>query len=200
MKQSKFLDEFFYYSSKVILSIPIIIVILGLVVKFNQKKEQNSDYKSKKIISTPIISPKLTAVPKPVKENSSFNLQGPLVCRYSSNEASISAYIKNKNIFVKINKKDKGENFLVSGDCLYSWKDNQYTGEKICGIGQYISLVSSLPFIDPSLVLNGELLLDKSELPIKKEEFDHLASFCKKEKINDEIFKPPLAIIFKNNP
>lgn len=189
MKENKFLDEFFYYSSKIILIIPIIIVILALLIKFNQKKEERVNNENKQIL----ISPKVSPSPIIDRKKSSFNLYGPLVCQYSDNGASVSAYIKNKNVYAKIAKKNSQENFLVKGDCLYHWLEKQYTGEKICGIGQYLNLIASLPFFDFSSLF-------KSSDPLMKElNFDQLISSCNAEKVTDKIFELPQEIIFKNS-
>lgn len=191
MKENKFLDEFFHYASKIILIIPIIIVIFALIIKFNEKKEEGVNKSNQRIL----ISPKISSKPTINKKKSSFNLKGPLVCQYSNKEASVSAFIKDKNIYAKIVKKNSQENFLVKGDCLYHWQEKQYTGEKICGIGQYLSLVASLPFFDFS-----SLFKNVNDPLMKELNLNQLISSCEEKKVDGEIFQMPQEIIFKNSP
>lgn len=195
MKENKFLDEFFYYSSKIILIIPIIIVILSLIIKFNNKKEEGVKRENQLRIVSPKVSPKATID----KKKSSFNLNGPLVCQYDNKEASISAYIKDKKIYAKITKKNSKVNLLVNDDCLYYWLEKQYTGEKICGIGQYMNLLVSLPLFDLSSSLFG--VNGVVDDPLMEEiNFNQLFSSCKEKKVDEAIFQLPQEIIFKNSP
>lgn len=190
MKENKFLDDFFYYTSKIILIIPIIIVILALIIKFNDKKKETVKKENNQILISLKVSPKPTIN----KKKSSFNLNGPLVCQYNNKEASVSAFIKDKNIYAKVAKKNSEENFLVKEDCLYHWLEKQYTGEKICGIGQYLNLVVSLPFFDFSS------LFGRVNNPLIKElSFNQLISSCEEKKVDGEIFQIPQQIIFKNS-
>lgn len=189
MSLSQFLEKFFYYSSKLILLFPIILIFFGLIIRFNQDKEKKTIYQEKKPkpTSATILSPT-------IKKMTSFNLQGPLVCQLTDKEASISAYIKDKNIFAKVIEKEGRQNFLFKEDCLYLWQDGQYTGEKICGVGQYLNLVTSLPFFDFSSVIGNY-----SKNLFKELNFSRLVSSCEAKKVEDEIFTLPPRVIFKNN-
>lgn len=189
MRSSQFLDEFFYYSSKIILLVPFILIIFGLIIRFNQNNEKNIIRQEENLIPTPtiVLSPK-------IKKTTSFNLQGPLFCQLTNKDASISAYIKDKKIFAKVVKKEGQENFLVKEDCLYLWQEGQYTGEKICGIGRYLNLVVGLPFFDFSSALGN-----KNNDLFKELNLAQLISSCQAKNIEDKIFMLPPRVIFKNN-
>ncbi len=96
------MDDFFRFFSRIIIIIPIIIIIIGLIIKFNQKTENLNIIKY-----TP--TPKTFIAPTMVSKKSlgkiSFDFNGPLVCRFKDKDYEFNAFIKNKKINLKINSK-----------------------------------------------------------------------------------------------
>lgn len=176
------MDDFFYYASKVILFFPVVLVILALIFKFNQ-----SDKKVKKVI---IPTQRLTPTANPVKKNNplNFNLDGPFVCNFSDKKASISAFIKDKKIFIKKQEKESVINFLVNNDCLYLWEDKKYNGDKVCGISSYLSFFENFPSF-----------LKLTNFGFTSDQSLNFLNFCQKKEIeNDKIFEVPVRVLFKN--
>ena len=175
------LDSVFYIASRIIIIVPIAVVIVALILKFNQ---------SPSIKSTPQLIPVIIPSKTPVSSPSAkLDLNGPLICHFSSPEATISGYIKNKRIFATISEKNKINYFLVRDDCLYIWEKNIYSGSKKCGMSQYFAILNNLP-------LNQ--LANFSNLPIKGADIQNLINTCKKEQIKDEnVFVLPKNVVFK---
>lgn len=172
------MDDFFHIVSKIIIVIPIIIVVLALIFRFNENK--NSPAKNFLPTPTFILTP--TPTVKPAK----IDLKGPYICNFEIDKATISAYIKNKEIFLNKKEKEKEDNFLYKKDgCLYQWESNKFTGNKVCGLNYYIDFFeqfSQLPhFILPNI------------------DFNSYFNKCQKKEIKDEkTFNLPLNVLFKN--
>lgn len=174
------MDDFFHFVSKVVIIIPFVIVISALVLKFNQK----GNYSQKIIPSPTVVATKIPVSSPSVK----LNLIGPFVCQINEKEASISAYIKDKKVFVERSEGEKVDYFLLKDDCLYWWEKGKYTGQKICGIGPYLSYFEQFSNF-PNL---GALGMGDFNLT-------SLLGGCKKEEIKDtKIFKLPNNVLFRN--
>ncbi len=99
------MDDFFRASSKIVIVIPIVTIIIGLIIKFNQKTENLNTIKTSSDID--FITPK-TVTPTIMKKNEekiNFNFNGPLVCRFKDKDYEVNAFIKNKKINLKVNSK-----------------------------------------------------------------------------------------------
>jgi hypothetical protein len=172
------MEDFFYIVSKIIIVIPIIIVILALIFRFNENKNSLP----KNFLPTPTFI--LTATPK--VKSVKIDLKGPYVCNFEINEATISAFIKNKEIFLNKKEKGKQENFLYKKDgCLYQWENNKFTGNKVCGLSYYIEFFDQFSQL-PSFILPNT-------------DFNSYFNKCQKQEIKDEkIFDLPVNVLFKN--
>lgn len=187
-----FFDSFFTQFSKIVVILPIIILILGIWIKYSSSNKKNPSMIDFFPSPTRVkISPSLPQ--KSSREK--FNLTGPLICQYQTKESSTSAFIKNKKILIKTRTKNEIKNFLISDDCLYLWQEKKYNGERLCGIGGYLNLVQSLPFFNFSDFLKGNEFNNQFG---KSFDFNNLLNSCQKKEIEEELFLIPKNIIFKN--
>jgi len=190
MEKINFFDNIFFSFKKIIFIIPVVILFLGLVLKYNKQPPTQE-----KKLPSPVITKSVTSEVK-------LDLNGPLVCQYSSSTASISAFIKNKQVYGE--KIDKETNFyLLKNDCLYSWQKEDYQGKKVCGLSPYLSLMTitssfGLSNINSFLSLVPNLGV-KDFISSNSAEIEGLVKSCKKEEIIDvQIFKIPENILFKD--
>jgi len=187
--KNEFLDNFFYYFSKIIIFFPLVLVVFGLLTKFNQKSTNVYINNKVNVLPTKIIfSP--TSSFQPVK----FDLKGPWLCLFENKTASVSAYIKDKKIRVEIKTDKEKFYFLINNNCLYQWQENQFSGEKSCGIGQYLTFAEN--------ILNND---QKLFMDLFFKQFNNLQEFsfsdnCKNKEINEEVFLVPRTVLFKNKP
>lgn len=131
------IHAFFHNFSRLIMLIPVVIVVIALLLKISKTDSS--------VVEKATPSNAITATTAPLMENKNIiNLQGPSVCLYKSKEASWSAIIQNRMIWARSVEQMKTTDYILNGDCLYSWEKNKYTGEKICGIGQMLSIGESL--------------------------------------------------------
>jgi len=189
------LFNLFSFFSKLIIFVPIIVVVVALILKFNNKSPTQLSFKP---------SPTLTTVLKPTQAKIQFNidLKGPWVCSGKINNASASAFIKEKKIKIVIGGENPKKNVLFSGDCLYSWTEDEFSGTRACGLSPLLSLGESmLKFGGISDLLLGQLarLGVGDKLASNPAEINKLINSCKKEKsIDEETFTIPKNILFKN--
>ncbi|MFH0979380.1 MAG: hypothetical protein V1803_00300 [Candidatus Roizmanbacteria bacterium] len=144
------MDEFFKIISKGVIIVPIIIIVLSLLMKFNQNQPR---------YSTNIISPTIIITPSPtVTKKINIDLNGPLVCRYKNNNQEYYLFIKNKKISLEIKTDGQTKKYDLS----------QYSGL----FGNLINLdINQLESLSKSYLPKGVDL--KSLLnSCKKEEFD----------------------------
>lgn len=151
----KLFTKFINFISRWSVIIPMLLLFIFVIFLYNQniniKKEQT----------------KLNLLQK-VKANSTLkniDLKNESVCKYSSKDASISAYIKSKRIFLQnTDKKNKEISYLlISGDCLYRWPDKGNKGEKTCGVSSFINIADNLikfGLINPEILSNQFINLD----------------------------------------
>lgn len=173
------LHSFFSFVSKAVLITPIVIVILSLFFKFNQPKT-GSVLPANSEIST--FSPTISDA-----KNGSikFDLVGPIVCN--------NLFIQNKKVFLR----NKSINYLLYGDCLYTWENKANQGIKKCGLSTYIGLVENyLGFMNIDDLANNSLVKDK--LQNKDIDLVNIIKSCKRREIKDKnIFEIPKKITFK---
>lgn len=203
--QSTGMDNIFRIVSRFTIIIPIIVVIAAVLLKFS-----GGIYEAGKDVNTAV-------TPTPVKENSFFptvnlnsstasakiTLDGPLNCEYKSVSASISAHIANKKILLNITDSSGRKNFLLNGDCAYSWLEGKYSGEKVCGLSSQISIADGLlssGLIDQQFILSG--ITQFFKLPQTGDTQSELKSAldsCSNSPIPGYVkFDVPKTILFKN--
>jgi hypothetical protein len=86
---TKSFDSFFSFVSKAVIIIPIVILILSLLFKFNQT--------NKPVSSVQLISPTSTPTSK-----LKIDFNGPLVCRYKNNNQEYDLFVKNRKVNLEI--------------------------------------------------------------------------------------------------
>jgi len=175
-QKDSFLNFFFHSFSKMILLIPVIILGLGLFIKFSSIEQP------KKTIINPLINP--IDVSK-----QTFNLDSSMICQYLSKEVTIKAYIKNKRVYAEKVDKSTTNYYLLTGDCLYSWQKKKQTGGKMCGFSD--NLNSVIPILSQAKEIES--------ISSRSEEIKELIKSCEKQEIKDEkIFEIPKNVIFNN--
>lgn len=189
------LDDFFHIASRILFIIPVIVILIALLTKFSFAPSETKQEQKVTIFPTKPIE---------VQESSAsakINLQGPFRCQFVSPDASASAFIKERKVYITVNRKGTDQNVLLNGDCVYMWGKTGFNGEKVCGISSYISLgesLLSLNIISPeSLFEQFGSLLPAGEIP--NIDISSVLNSCKKEEIKDDtLFTIPKNILFKN--
>lgn len=88
------MDDFFKYVSKGVIVFPIVIIILSLILKYNQPAEKKI---SSSLSPVPTVYPSSTVINKAV-----IDLKGPWVCQYKNNNQEYSLKIKDRKISLEI--------------------------------------------------------------------------------------------------
>lgn len=174
------LDSFFLFVSKAVIITPIFVLIIALFLKFNQPKTGLTNPKTNLVNQTP------TIIPIVKKNDFKFNLQGPIVCD--------SLFIQNKKVFFK----NETANYLLNGDCLYTWETGKITGEKKCDLSNYINLAENyLGFFSTDDLVNNNLV--KEFIKDKNINLTDIIKNCRGEKIKDtSIFGIPNQVVFSD--
>jgi len=187
--KTHFFYDFFYYFSKIVIFFPLVLIIFGLILKFNQKQE---NFYVKNIISPTKIFFSPTSKTLPIK----LDLQGPWRCLFNDEEATITAYIKDRKIKIKIQNNKENSYFLIHNDCFYQWSESRANGEKSCGLSPYLNFAESI------LKNNQNMFFDlffKQFKEFKGKSFS-FENICKKDNVDENIFLVPTTILFKNKP
>lgn len=169
-------DNFLPVISKATIIIPVVVLVIGLALSGGRR------------IQSPTTSPTPTVQIESNKtEKLKINLKGPLVCEGSYKDSEIKASVKNKRVFAEVDDANEGiTNYVLNGDCLYSWQKGKVVGTKTCGLTTFISIF--------------ELLGNVTALPLAIDE-DKLQDFlknCNEKEIKDErIFEIPKNFSFK---
>jgi hypothetical protein len=176
------------FLSRASILIPIIVLIVGLV-----SVAQDRFLPHRTISPSPTVSP--TAVPKKL---TGLNLKGPLVCEYQEKEASSTAFIKNKQIYVA-HAGAKESRMLLSGDCAYWWNGNK--GTKICGVSGYMSTVEQLTSLGiisvDSMIEMGQEMASQSGLVVPEPQYiKRLLATCEGAEVQDAVFTVPSDVVF----
>jgi hypothetical protein len=186
MKNQVF-DDFFYFFSKIVIFFPLVLIVIGLILKFNQKQEYssfNQNLSPTKIFFSP--TPKISKV--------TIDLKGPWQCLLKNDEAIFAGYIKDRKIKIEI-KNNKGKSyFLIENDCLYQWNEGQFSGDKSCGLGPYLNFIESILKNNYQTFFN---LFLKQFKEFSQENFS-LENICEKENVEESIFLVPAKVLFRN--
>ncbi len=190
--------DIMHYSSKAVILIPVIIVLLAVFFNITQK----ITVADKTITATPTVTP--SPVPLiPTEPPIRLDLKGPLMCIYSEKLSSANVMIKNENINIQL-RGDHSENILVNGDCAYKWEPTKRIGQKMCGISSYIKIYesfSSLGQLNLDSLLGFLQLSDSTadkNLP-SKEFLQHVINSCQKQDVKDSSFIVPKIVTFKES-
>jgi len=190
------IHDFFYSFSRIVIIIPIIVVIFSVLLKISKSETTVTEN-----ITMP--APTQTTVLSTSQNNKVIDLQGPSICVFQTKEASWSALIQNRNISAVSNSKTKVIHYLIKDDCFYTWEKNKYTGEKMCGIGQLLSIGESVinsGFMNKNMF---DMLLNQSKInlpvSIKYEDFQKMKTSCKPvDSIPISQFELPKRVLFKS--
>jgi len=174
------LDSIFYILSRFVIVVPVVLVIMALIIKFNQSKTA-----SVKLSTPKVISPAHQDITN-IMSKINFDFNGPSLCSYSSGVASVTAQIKNKRVSGEVNVNGKTNNVIYAGDCIYVWEKNQFSGQKICGISTNL-ITNFLPQIQ---AMAGSI--------VNQTNITGFINSCKKQEVGEEVFKIPNNVLFKN--
>lgn len=195
------LDKIFSALSKVIIVVPIVVVVVALFLKFNQSVPSKSKQKTNDISVIPTLKPVQNQALRVT--GSPFNLTGPLFCTVKTEESTVSAYIKDKKVLVNNVGKDMTNHILLSGDCVYNWEAGKYSGEKLCGVGQYVNLFTQ--FSQFGLVGTNSIssMIEQfggsAKLGSREADLKNLLNACQTKEIEDmKIFEVPGNVLFRN--
>ncbi len=188
-------ENIFGFLSKLTIIIPLVIIVVVLLIKINQKNKAFFLPQDTKKVTPTLINMEASSGAK-------FNLTGPLTCHSNTSSASISAYIKNKNIFVKKDSEGKAENYLVTGDCFYHWDKDKFIGEKTCGLSSllpFADLLTNLNLVSlDSLMKFFPQIEGDSTISSNEAYITNLVKSCQKQEVDDRIFIVPANVLFKN--
>jgi len=127
------MDDFFAFVSKAVIVIPIVVVILSLMFKFNRTNKPVSSYYQ-------LINPTVTLMPT---NKMNINFDGPLICRYKNDDQKYNLFVKNRKIILEVKtgsqtkKYDLSsylsffEGMLNNGSANLDSLVSQYLGKKV---------------------------------------------------------------------
>jgi len=121
----------------------------------------------------------------------------PIICSYQTKEASISASLEGSSLAGTFISEKTERKYIVQGDCLFSWTNNELKGMKKCGIGSYIPLGKQLLSSSLGSIESLIAMIPKTENTAGID-FKALFASCKNvNKMNKGLFAIPMNIKFK---
>jgi hypothetical protein len=123
--------------SKLGVYLPSLLLIIALIIVFTAPKKDAKTTPQVLVQLTPTVTPSPA-----IKIN--INLKGPFTCEYVTNTATVSAYIKNKQIVADFVEASQESHFLYKSDCLYQWNSLKPNGIKQCGLSTAVDTVDML--------------------------------------------------------
>lgn len=199
MKESKDIDRL-HSITRFIIFLPLILVIVFIYLNSRSRKE---NYGAISPVPTLSQSPANNVLDMPDnlasgKSSGKLDFNGPSVCTFKDEKSSTTAYIKNKNIYAKQVSSKSSTEFILKGDCVYIWGKGSSSGQKTCGVSQYLGLfemLSSTPFFDLKTIVPA-LLGSRTdiEIPEKLPDFDKV---CKKSEVDEKMFTLPSNVVFE---
>ena len=178
---------------------PIVLVLLVFLAKLTNPESMMSKKPENNIRISPTtvnIVSTVSPIAKTSTESAVFNLKGPLKCAYSYGEDTITAYVKDFQLYVAMPNKGEKERILLKGDCVYNWDEGEVTGKKMCGVGQYVVMFQSLSAtgsISPDIIIDSLSKMQPSGPDIDARK---LVNACVKEEVNESVFALPQSINF----
>lgn len=162
-------------------------ILLGLFSKYSF---QASGIGQALLLNKPV--PSLTKAPS-YKLVTTTDFSRTVLC---SDTASVSALLQG----AQAKAQSGNEQYLLEGDCLYYWQSGQKTGNKMCGVGQYLTIGRTL--LSTGLLTNdsaGEMMknMGKDIIP-GSFDFQKMLGTCKNVKeVKPEMFTLPQGVLFK---
>ena len=160
------------------------IILFGLFSKFSFQKDS----------SIPL-SP--TPQQKSSKPPNKLDYNLPILCDYRTKESSISAVVDANSVAATLASNKDVQKYIVQGDCLYSWNNNESKGTKKCGVGSYLTIGRQLLSSDVGSISSLVSMFPQSG---KTPTIDFQAVFesCKNVKeIKSEVFILPKGVRFE---
>lgn len=186
---------------KAVMMVAVIIVVIAIFINFSSLSNTAAFRKERNIpLAPPVaepISPTNPASPLDMFQGkNSFDLNGPLVCNYTSEGMTASVRILNKNIYLKHTQKDAKPGYVVVNDgTLYLWEQGSYEGQKVSNVGQYLNLFDSFSmFMTPDMLFS--LVPQVNENALTQDQISMLTDSCEKQEVDDAIFAIPSAVKF----
>lgn len=167
----------------------LILVILVVLVRLASPSKMNPPARQ--------VTNNLPTV-KPTLKKIQLDLNGPLTCNYQGKESSVSAAILNKQVFVSVTEATKSANYLLKGDCVYSWDTKNPAGTKTCDLGpaiQGVELLASFGSLDLETILNA-LPENNSGLSKDTATINNIAETCVEVATSEAVFAIPQNINF----
>lgn len=200
------LDDIFHIVSRLTIIVPLIVIIFAIFLKLTGGGAKQKNFIDYKLTTTPtrVKNPlDVLNTSKKSTQSARFNLNGPLNCSFRSDSASVSAFVKEKRIYLKIDEKKEVRNYLLRDDCIYIWRMGSYSGEKICGLSQHVGMLENLlstNFIDPSFIFGSlDQVLTIPSIGKSKDVLKTVLNSCKAEAIPASVqFEVPKNVLFKN--
>ncbi len=184
--------RFFGYFAKIIPILPIIIILLGLILKFSEPKK----------IILPSIVPTPSVRPKADKEDFQFNLNDAFSCNFEKKDYEAKLFNKNKTVLFEIKKTAVTEYFLLKGDCYYTWINGQFSGEKKCGLTPLFLTLETFMAMNPGFkpedfvkMVPAEIL---TRINLTESEIKKFVNSCLKTDVDMTKLELPTNILFKN--
>lgn len=155
------MDKFFITISKYIIYVPIAIVVLALIFKFNQTSKTLGE-----------LAYKLTPTPTTTSQRAGFDLKGPYQCQYKDKDGkTYKVYIKNKKVLF--------DKYFFDGDCLFI--DNI---KKMCNLSPYVSIIEGALNNNLSMINTVAANYLKADVDVGK-----ILETCVKKDFDETIFE-----------
>lgn len=168
--------------SKGVIVVPVLLLILAFVFLYPGKNLKEKIFKP-------------TPTPTRAVTVENIDLSGEYICKSNDWEG----YIKQGKIYIK-NTAKQTNFYLYRDDCLYSWKNKEYNGSKVCGLSPYISIfenLSRLKLLNFETIISSFLPNVDSDQTSKK--IGEVLQSCSQGTVeNVEIFEIPQNVLFKN--
>lgn len=181
--------------SKLGVYLPSLLLIIALIIVFTAPKKEAKTTPQILVQLTPTVTPTPA-----IKIN--LNLKGPFTCDYEVKGATISAFIKNKQIAADFVEASQESHFIYSKDCLYQWNTVNPNGSKQCGLSTAIDTVdmlSSFGLLDFGSILGMvPTNLDGAQKEMSKntEGIQKFLSTCVKKEPAKDTFTIPVDRVF----
>lgn len=194
--------NFFHTASHVILVVPFVVIFIVLAIRYQVFNSNNEPLPERRIASKKTQKTKTSSTILNAGQKKGLDIKNDFICSFFNKEASVSAFKKENNIFIKNKNTKETSNYLVNGDCLFQWKDGSTAGKKTCGIGQYVSIAQTLystGLIDIDTLINympkDVSVASQSAIPLSK--IKQVIQSCVNKKVEEkDIFNTPKGVRF----
>ncbi len=175
--------------TRFIIFLPLIVVLIFIFRESKTNTAQTNSFNP----TIPVETSQVTT-PKNIK----IDLNGPYACSYTQDGTQVQLSIQNKNVAATYIEGNKTTHMIVANDCGYIWHEGELTGQKLCNIGPYLSMVemlSSFDMLDVDSILSMAQQVDPS-IDVSKEVSENIMNTCVKEEIEASAFSVPSTITF----